>query len=57
MQRKTTFDQILPMTLNSSKFESTLLTASSDLKEFIHWYTNDKEIFNLEERHDSMGIQ
>ena len=39
-----------------SKFDSTLLTASSDLKEFIHWYTNYKEIFDLQERHDSMEL-
>ena len=26
------------------------------MKEFIHWYTNDKEIFNLQERYDSMAL-
>ena len=39
-----TFGQIIPTSLNISKFDSTLLTASSDLKEFIHRYTNDKKI-------------
>ena len=29
-----------------------MLTASSDLKDFIHWYTCDKEFFDLQERHD-----
>ena len=38
------------------KFDPTLLTASSDLEEFIHWCTNDKEIFDLQERHDSMEL-
>ena len=33
-----------------------LLTASTDLKEFIKTCTNHKEIFYLQERHDSMKI-
>ena len=51
-----TFEQILPISLNISKFDATLLTSSNDLKEFIHRYTNDKEIFDLQERHDSMEL-
>ena len=53
---KTTFEQTLPISLNVSKFDSTLLTASSNLKDFIHQYTHDKEIFNLQERHDSTKL-
>ena len=45
------------MSLNASKFDPTLLTASSDLKEFIHSYTNNKEIFDLQERHDSTELE
>ena len=56
IKNKTTFEQILSISLSSSKFDSTLLTTSSALKEFIHWYTNDKEIFDLQERHDSMEL-
>ena len=56
IKNETTFEQVLPISLNISKFDHTLLTASCDLKEFIHWYTNDKEIFNLQERHDSMEL-
>ena len=41
IKNTTTFEQILPISLNISKFDPTLLTASSDLKEFIHQYTND----------------
>ena len=44
------------MSLNISTFDPTLLTASSDLKEFIHQYTNDKEILDLQERHDSTKL-
>ena len=40
--------------MNISKFNPTLLTASGDLKGFINSYTNNKEIFDLEERHDGM---
>ena len=54
IKNKTTFEQILPISLNISKFDPTLLTASNDLKEFIHRYANDKEIFDWQERHDSM---
>ena len=57
IKNKMTFDQVLPIFLNISKFDPTLLTASSDLKEFIHQYINDKEIFDLQERHDSNRIK
>ena len=49
----TTFQQTLTISLNISKFDLTLLTASSDLKEFINCYTNCKEFFDLQERHDN----
>ena len=56
IKSKTTFKQTLPISLNVSKFVSTLLTASSNLKDFIHQCTHDKESFNLQERHDSMEL-
>ena len=34
IKNRTTFEQILPVSLNISKFDNTLLTASTDLKEF-----------------------
>ena len=40
-----------------SKFDPTLLSASSDLKEFINSYTNNKEIFDLQGRHDSTEVK
>ena len=40
IRNKTTFKQTLPISLNVSKFDPTLLTASSDPKEFINSYTN-----------------
>ena len=53
---RTTFEQTLPISLNVSKFDQSLLTASGDLKEFISSYTNHKEIFDLQERHDNMEL-
>ena len=49
IRNKTTFEQSLPISLNISKFDSPLLTALCDLKEFINRYTNHKEIFDLQE--------
>ena len=46
IRNKTTFKQTLPIFLNISTFDPTLLTAFSTLKEFIHSYTNHKEIFD-----------
>ena len=45
IKNRTTFEQILPVSLNISKFDKTLLTASTDLKEYISNYTKNKEIF------------
>ena len=56
IKKKTTFEQTLPISLNVSKFYSTLLTASSNLKDFIYCYTSDKEIFYLQERHHSLEL-
>ena len=53
---KTTFEQTLPISLNISKFDSTFVTASNDLKEFINSCTNHKEIFDLQERHGNMEL-
>ena len=38
----TTFEQTLPISLNISKFDQPLLTASTNLKKFINRYTNHK---------------
>ena len=56
VKERTTFEQILPISLNISKFGPTLLIASSNLKEFLNSYTNHKEIFDLQERHDNMEL-
>ena len=53
IKNRTTLEQTMPISLNISKFDQTLLT---DLKEFINSYTNHKEIFDLKERHDSTKL-
>ena len=56
IKSKTTFEQTLPISLNVSKFDSNLLTASSTLKDFIHQYTHKKGISDLQERHDNTAL-
>ena len=53
IKNKTTFQQTSPISLNIPTFDKTILTASTDLKYFINSYTKNKEIFDLQERHDS----
>ena len=43
IKSKTTFEQTFPISLHVSKFDSNLLTASNNLKDFIHWYTQIKK--------------
>ena len=52
IKNRTPCEQTLPVSLNISKFDKTLLTATTDLKQFINSYTKQKEIFDLQERHD-----
>ena len=52
LKNKTTFEQILPISLNVSNFDSELLPAPRTLKDFIHQYKCKKEILDLEERYD-----
>ena len=56
IKNRTTFELTLPIFLNISKFKKTLLTVLNNLKDFINSYTNHKEIFDLQERHDSMKL-
>ena len=52
IKNRTTCRQTQPFSLNISKFDKTLLTASTGLKQFISSYTNQKKIFDLQEGHD-----
>ena len=54
--KKTTFKQTLPISLNVSKFDLSLLTAPRNVKNFIHQYNHKKDIFDLKERHDTTDL-
>ena len=50
---RTTYEQPLPINLSIPNFDRSLLHAPTNLKNFVHNYTKNKEIFDLEERHVS----
>ena len=54
VKNRTTYEQILPTNLNIIGFDKTLLNAPTNLKDFIKSYTKNKEIFDLQERHETM---
>ena len=56
IKKKITFEQTLPISLNASKFDSDLLTAPKNLKDFIHQYNCKKEIFDLNEREGNTDL-
>ena len=57
LMNKTTLKQTLPISLNISKFDSELLFAHRNLKNFIHQYKCKKEIFVLKKkRHYTIDI-
>ena len=49
---KSTLEITLPVFLNKSTFDETLLLAPLTLKEYVAQYKHDKGIFDLKERHD-----
>ena len=51
-----TLKQTLPISLNISKFDFDLLTAPTNLKDFIHQYNHKKEIFDFNKRHDTIDL-
>ena len=49
---KSTSEIILPVFVNRSKFDESLLSDPLTLEEYIFQYKHDEEIFDLKERHD-----
>ena len=49
---KSTSEITLPVFLNKTNFDESLFSAPLTLKEYIAQYKQDKEIFDLKERHD-----
>ena len=56
VRSRATFEQTLPISLNVSKFDPVLLAASSDQEELINSYTDHKDVFHLQDRHDNMEL-
>ena len=54
---RTTYKQILPISLNLSKFDSELLTALKMDIDFVHQYHHKKEIFDLQEKDTNMELE
>ena len=52
LTNKTTSEYTLPIFLNKSEFDDSLLTFLQTLKEYVSQYKQQKEIFDLKERHD-----
>ena len=52
LTNKTTSEYTLPVLLNKSMFDDTLLSAPLTLEEYINQYKHDSEIFDLKESHD-----
>ena len=50
---RTTYEQLLPVNLSISAFDRSLQHAPTNLKNFMHDYANNKEIFYLKQRHVS----
>ena len=50
---RTKYEQPLPLNLSIPDFDSSLKHAPTSLKNFIHVYANNKEIFDLKQRHVS----
>ena len=53
IRNRTTYEQVLPITLSVPEFDRSLLHASTNLKDFINGCIKRKEIFDLQERHES----
>ena len=54
IKTRTPYEQPLPVKLNISDFDKSLLHASTNVKDFINSYMKRKEIFDLQERHATL---
>ena len=53
IKNRTMYKQTLPNNLNITGFDKTLLHTPTNLKDFINSYTKNKEIFDMQERHET----
>ena len=54
---KTTFQHILPISFNASKFDSKFSTAPKTLEDFVYQYQKKGKIFDLKERYINMNLE
>ena len=52
-----TYEQALPISLESFDFNFELLKAPKTLKDFVHQFCHKKEICDLQERHTDMELE
>ena len=57
LTNKTTSEFTLPVFLNKSKFDDSLLSALQTLKDYIAQYKHEKEIFYLKEYIDELELE
>ena len=53
IKNRTTYEQTLPINIYISKFDTTLLNSPTNVKDFMYSYAKQKEIFDLQERHET----
>ena len=53
---RTSYEQTLPISLQSFKFDSDLLKVPRTLKDYAHQFQHKKEIFDLKERHNDNDL-
>ena len=53
IKNRTTYEQTLPININISKFDTTLLNTPTNLKDFMNSYAKQKEFFDLQEGHET----
>ena len=56
IKNRTMYEQILPVNLSISGFDKTVLHVSTNLKDLRNSYTGKKEIFDLQERHETIVL-
>ena len=56
IRNKAIFEQTLPISLNMSKFDTDLLTAPWNLKDYIHQYYSRKEIFDVSRKNGTTDL-
>ena len=57
MLKRTTFEEIVPISLKLHEFDSELLKALKTLTDFVHQFHHKKKFFDLQERHTNTELE